>query len=108
MLANVKQFNFAMQNNVTITMSLDEFKQVIRDTIETSSSTATIDVEGDEMNQKEAAKFLGVTQTTIIKYKREGKIPYEQLPGSTKVKYYKSQLKKVISKNRHLLGPSRK
>ncbi len=108
MLADVNQFKTAMQKNVTINFSFDEFKQAIRETLENYTSPSTINTEGDEMNQKEAAKFLGVTQTTIIKYKREGKIPYEQLPGSTKVKYYKSQLKKVISKNRHLLGPSRK
>jgi predicted DNA-binding protein (UPF0251 family) len=108
MLADVNQFKSAMQKNVTITFSLDEFKQAIRETLEVSPSSSTFNSEEDEMNQKDAAKFLGVSQTTIIKYKREGKIPYEQLPGSTKVKYYKSQLKKVISKNRHLLGPSRK
>lgn len=96
-----------MQKNITITLSLNEFKQVIKETLETSLPSISLG-EDDEMNQREAAKFLSVSESTIIKYKREGKIPYEQIPGSKKIKYYKSQLKKVISKNRHLLGPARK
>ena len=89
-------------------MSIDELKQIIIDSIEESSPSLLPKIENDEMNQKQAALFLGVSEATIIKYKKEGKIPYEQLPGSTKVRYYKSELKKTVSQNRHLLQPSRK
>ena len=97
-----------MQKSVLISMSIDELKQIIIDSIEESSPSLLPKIENDEMNQKQAALFLGVSEATIIKYKKEGKIPYEQLPGSTKVRYYKSELKKTVSQNRHLLQPSRK
>jgi len=98
-----------MQKNVTITFTIDELKQVIIDSLEELSPIQSPRFDKkDEMNQKEAANFLGVSETTIIKYKKQGKIPYEQIPGSTKVRFYKSELRKTISKNRHLLQPSRK
>ncbi len=97
-----------MQKNVFISLSIEELKQIIMDSMEDFSPTQAADIGNDEMNQKQAAKFLGVSETTIIKYKREGKIPYEQLPGSTKVRFYKSELRKTLSQNRHLLQPSRK
>lgn len=94
-----------MQKQVTITFTLDELRQVITECIQGNSQNVTM--ESDIMNQREAAAFLDVTETTIIKYKREGLIPYEQLPGSTRIRYYKSQLKKVLANNVHLLQASR-
>jgi hypothetical protein len=60
------------------------------------------------MNQKEAAEFLGITQSTLITWKKRGLVPYEQLEGSSKIRFYKSQLKLVLLKNRDLLQPARK
>ena len=94
-----------MQKQVTITFTLDELKQIITECIQGNSHS---DIkESEAMNQKQASVFLGVTETTIIKYKKEGKIPYEQLPGSSRVRFYKSQLRKVLTKNKHLLQASR-
>jgi len=58
---------------------------------------------GDKMNQKEAAHYLGVSQATLIRWKKEGRVPCDQLPGSTKVTYYKSQLKLVFQRNSEIL-----
>jgi len=66
------------------------------------------DKEEPSLNQKEAADFLGISQTTIIKWKNEGKIPYEQAPGSSKVRFYKSQLLTAVRQKSHLLQPARK
>ena len=33
----------------------------------------------DRLNQKQAAKFLGISVTSIIDWKKKGKIPYYQI-----------------------------
>lgn len=60
------------------------------------------------MNQKQAAEFLGISQSTLITWKKRGLVPYEQLEGSSKIRFYKSQLKLVLIKNPGLLQPARK
>jgi DNA-binding transcriptional regulator YiaG len=59
--------------------------------------------EGDKMNQKQAAKYLGVTEATLIRWKKNGRVPCDQLPGSTKITYYKSQLKSAFQRNSDIL-----
>lgn len=98
-----------MQKNVTITFTVEELKDIIHECIRGSSDFFTNKQEDDDvMNQREAAIFLGVSEPTILRYKKEGLIPFEQLPGSKKIRFYKSELKKVVSNNRHLLQPARK
>ena len=97
-----------MEKSVTISMSVTEFKDLIRESIaERASLKFDFQNSDEEMNQKEASKFLGISQTTIIKWKKDGKIPFEQVPGSSKVRFYKSQLKKAIQQNPHLLQAAR-
>ena len=67
------------------------------------------DFQNDErLNQKQAAMFLGITQATLIRWKKKGKVPYQQLPGSSKVTYYKSQLRAALQRNAQLLQQTRK
>jgi len=61
----------------------------------------------DKLNQKQAATYLGITQSTLIRWKKKGLVPCEQLQGSTKVVYYKSQLKAILQRNPKLLQPLR-
>lgn len=73
------------------------------------SIASTREPENDErLNQKQAAEFLGITQATLIRWKKKGKVPYQQLPGSSKVTYYKSQLRAALQRNVQLLQPSKK
>ncbi|MEP1034764.1 helix-turn-helix domain-containing protein [Ekhidna sp.] len=97
-----------MERAVTISLSLKEFKEIIRESIQ-EHQTGTVEVSEDSeiLNQKEAAEFLGISQTTIIKWKKEGKIPYQQIPGSSKVRFYKSQLRRTVQRNPHLLQAAR-
>lgn len=60
------------------------------------------------MNQKQAALFLGVSQSTLISWKKKGLVSYQQLRGSSKVRYYKSQLMLVLQQNPDLLQAARK
>jgi len=98
-----------MERSVTISFSLNEFKQLLKESLEQLNDSSSLnDSDHDEiLNQKAAADFLGISQTTIIKWKKEGKIPYQQIPGSSKIRFYKSQLKKVVQQNQHLLQAAR-
>lgn len=89
-----------------IIVSKLEFEQMLRSFVdELKNQLVDKDIQGESgrMNQREAAIFLGVTEATIIRWKKKGMIPFEQLPGSTKVTFYKSQLKKTVRKNSKLL-----
>jgi len=98
-----------MERAVTISLSLEEFKDVIRESIQEYQNDSSLQVveEEETLNQKEAAEFLSISQTTIIKWKKEGKIPYQQVPGSSKIRFYKSQLRKAVQRNPHLLQAAR-
>lgn len=70
----------------------------------TWQNTSNSEARNDErLNQKQAAKYLGITQATLIRWKKLGRVPCEQLPGSTKVTYFKSQLKAAMQRNPQLL-----
>ncbi len=63
----------------------------------TKSTPSTLDPDrAERLNQKQAAEYLGVTEATLIRWKKSGRVPYEQLPGSSKVTYFKSQLKAAL------------
>lgn len=97
-----------MERAVTISLSLKEFKEIIRESIqEYQTDTLEVSEDSEILNQKQAAEFLGISQTTIIKWKKEGKIPYQQIPGSSKVRFYKSQLRRTVQQNPHLLQAAR-
>jgi hypothetical protein len=54
------------------------------DEIRSTKISTTVDTDSDRMNQKEAAKFLGITEATLIRWKKKGSVPYDQVPGSNK------------------------
>ena len=96
-----------MEKVISINMTIKEFQNLIRESIIFNEPIISESSEDEIMNQKSAADFLGISQTTIIKWKKEGKIPYEQAPGSSKVRFYKSQLLAAVRQNKHLLQPAR-
>ncbi len=51
-----------------------------------------IDDKSEQLNQRQAAKYCDVTEATLIRWKRLGKVKYYQLPGSSKIIYLKSDL----------------
>lgn len=51
----------------------------------------------DRLTQKEAAKFIGVTTTTLVLYKRKGLIPYNQI--GNKIYFSKKALIEAAQKN---------
>ncbi len=88
----------------------DELLTVIRKAVTDvikSEPQLIFESSNDRLNQKQAAAWLGITQSTVIRWKKHGLVPYEQVKGSTKIFYYKSQLKYVIQKSPKLLQAAR-
>jgi hypothetical protein len=50
------------------------------------------------LSQKDAARFLGRTEQTLINYKKRGLIPFEQFVDNGKVRYHTSDLMVFKSK----------
>jgi predicted DNA-binding transcriptional regulator AlpA len=87
-----------------------ELEEIIASSLKRFNLQNFISFQQDDtvMNQKQAAEFLGISQSTLISWKKKNLVPYEQLPGSSKVRYYKTQLKLVCQKNPGLLQAARK
>lgn len=81
-------------------------KLVINEIRKTDSiSDSPINPEEDRLTQKEAASFLGISVTSLIAWKKEGKVPYYQIGRS--IFFSKSELLKIARKNSNLVKPSR-
>lgn len=74
----------------------------------TSSAYNTKEDNKERLSQVKAADFLGISQATLIEWKKQGKIPYEQIPGTRKISFYKEDLKNVLKQNSHLIKMPRK
>jgi len=67
---------------------------------------SSIDPDQDRLTQKEAATFLGISITSLIAWKKNGKVPYYQIGRSPF--YSKMELLKIARKNPSLLKYSKK
>ena len=56
-----------------------------------------INPEEDRLTQKEAAVFLGISVTSLISWKKQGKVPYYQIGRS--IFFSKAELLKLARKN---------
>lgn len=73
------------------------------------SKTAEPNIElNGRMNQKEAAKFIGRSETTMVKYKKAGLLPFHEVPGTSLIIYYKTELQEFMRRTPSLHSPSRK
>src|SRR6267154_5513342 len=97
--------------NELVILSKKELEKIFKDFLDEIRNSKVIlseNIEDERMKQKEAAEYLGVSQATIIRWKKNGLVPCDQLPGSSKVTYYKSQLRAVVQRNPKLLQLPRK
>jgi len=69
-------------------------------------SNVPINPEEDRLTQREAAAFLGISVTSIIAWKKQGKIPYFQIGRS--IFFSKSELLKIARKNKDLVKSNHK
>jgi excisionase family DNA binding protein len=99
-----------MGNVLFYTHSKDDLKRVVRMVVDEIKKNEIIETNlaptDDRLTQKEAASFLGISVTSIIDWKKKGKIPYYQIGKS--IFFSKSELLKIARKNQDLVKPSRK
>lgn len=99
-----------MSNVLFYTHSKDDLKRVVKMVVDeirkTESIESNITPEEDRLTQKEAANFLGISVTSLIAWKKEGKVPYYQIGRS--IFFSKAELLKIARKNPNLVQPSRK
>ena len=65
----------------------NDIERIIRKVVNEVKKTSTISneqgtLEEDRLSQKEAAAFLGVTVTSLIKWKKQKKVPFYQVGRS--------------------------
>jgi len=95
-----------MEKIISTTLNEEEFeskiiKAVIKANIEIGLRKDSGKIIDDYLDQREASKFLRISLPTIIRWKKEKKIPYYQ--EGRKVLFKKSELLKVMQKNESLL-----
>lgn len=100
-----------MSNVLFYTHNKEDLVRAVRLVINEIRKTDTIsnnpiNPEEDRLTQKEAALFLGISVTSIISWKKLGKVPYYQIGRS--IFFSKSELLKIAQKNKGLIQPSRK
>ncbi|WP_298547651.1 helix-turn-helix domain-containing protein [uncultured Aquimarina sp.] len=88
------------------THNREDLKRIVRLVIDEIRNTEILpqsfkNIKNDRLTQKEAAQFLGISITSLISWKKQGKIPYYQIGRS--IFYYKSELLKVAKKSRATL-----
>lgn len=78
-------------------------KKVINEVRKTELiSTKSLTPEEDRLSQTQAAKFLGVSVTTLIKWKKQKKIPYYNIENTNTFFYSKTELLEFAKRNPEL------
>ncbi len=94
-----------MKNTILFSLTLDEFKDILKESISemTLAKQSPKDNRSEEsfLTQRQAAKYLQITEPTIIKWKKENRIPYYQ--NGRRILYKKSELLQALRKNNHLI-----
>lgn len=80
-----------MNQNIIISLTPKEFKELVKECLK-ESNMAPSQKNEVRLNQKEASSYLGISQTTIIDWKKRGLIPFHQIPNTRKIYYIKSEL----------------
>lgn len=95
-----------MSNVLFYTHNKEDLKRAVKLIINEIRKIDTINAspnnpEEDRLTQKEAADFLGISVTSIISWKKQGRVPYFQIGRS--IFYSKSELLAIARKNPELL-----
>ena len=100
-----------MSNPILYGFSKSDLEQVVRKVITEIRKTdiiqdSPVNSEDDKLTQREAAKFLGISVTSLISWKKKGKVTYYQIGRS--IFFSKSELLKLARKNPGLIQSSRR
>jgi excisionase family DNA binding protein len=92
-----------MSQTILISLEKKELKELIKQCLR---ELGTPDNEPElKFTQKEAAKYLQISEPTLISWKKKGLIPYYQFPRTRRIYYVKSELKTVASQNAKTARP---
>ena len=102
-----------MANVLFYTHTKDDLKRTVRLIIDELRQTELVDSsipkDDEKLPQIIAAKFLGISVTTIISWRKSGKIPRDAyMRIGRPVFYSKKKLLEYAKKDRSLVTPSRK
>ncbi|WP_321310627.1 helix-turn-helix domain-containing protein [Marinifilum fragile] len=91
-----------MENNFFSNSIRNEIKHIIKESLRellplTKENTPQVDLKNDLLTQTEAADFLQISVTTLIKRRKQDKIPFYQDSKGSPVFYKKSELIKLFS-----------
>ncbi|GGW43898.1 helix-turn-helix domain-containing protein [Arenibacter certesii] len=100
-----------MGNVLFYTHNKEDLKRIVKMVVEEIRKTehindSEINIKEDRLSQREAAAFLGISITSIISWKKQGKVPYYQIGRS--IFFSKSELLKIARRNRETLISKRK
>lgn len=95
-----------MGNVLFYTHNKEDLKRIVKLVVEEIRKTDhlngnDLNIQEDRLTQKEAAAFLGTSITSLISWKKQGKVPYYQIGRS--IFYSKSELLKLARKNREAI-----
>lgn len=100
-----------MGNVLFYTHNKEDLKRIVKMVVEEIRKTehindSEINIKEDRLSQREAAAFLGISITSIISWKKQGKVPYYQIGRA--IFFSKSELLKIARRNRETLISKRK
>jgi hypothetical protein len=92
-------------SQLVIITTPEELEKTLKKVLgQSEASKVLLEGQDEALNQVQAALFCGVTEATMIRWKKKKLIRCEQLPGSSKITYYKSRLKEDLERNREIFG----
>ena len=92
-----------MNESIIISLDRRELKDLIKQCLKEAVGMPSNEEEL-KFTQKEAARYLQISEPTLISWKKKGLIPYYQFPKTRRIYYLKSELKKVAGQNSDLLS----
>ncbi|MFY0654479.1 MAG: helix-turn-helix domain-containing protein [Cyclobacteriaceae bacterium] len=81
-----------MKQSILLNVNLNELKDLIKECLNEWQPETKGESKDEILSQGEASKFLGISQPTIIDWKKRGLIPFHQVPNTRRVFYLKSEL----------------
>ncbi len=93
-----------MVKSIFMNLNINEFKDLIKEClseVKDTNPTMRSNLEEDLLTQRQAAKYLQISEPTIIKWKKQKKLPYYQ--NGRSILYKKSELLQALRKNNHLI-----
>ena len=87
--------NKKRMNEINITITKQELKQLIEDAVFKATSTQ-LDLEDNLITENELSERIDISKVTLHKFRRQGKIPYSKVGRTIRYNY-----KEVVESLKH-------